>query len=203
MSSVAQVEISSLPFWYANQIAFLLFSILLEKMPGNASARSLKVSFYADHNSEFDIVVCSSTISLASLYTLIHSFLIYILDTQALTAALRTSFIPSIRNKNKRSESLRQDQLFLNLFSSEEIRPMMTSKLIAKTFWMLIDKGENYPVVNAVRLLPHELYSNSILHAGIIACSRTNRPNKVYSWYFVWWQLYKLDPHNSAFLSLW
>lgn len=154
-------------------------------MPGNASARSLKVSFYADHNSEFDIVVCSSTISLASLYTLIHSFLIYILDTQALTAALRTSFIPSIRNKNKRSESLRQDQLFLNLFSSEEIRPMMTSKLIAKTFWMLIDKGENYPVVNAVRLLPHELYSNSILHAGIIACSRTNRPNKVYSWYFV------------------
>ena len=149
-------------------------------MPGCANARSLKVSASAVQNSVFDTVVCSSTTSLASLHTSIHSFFIYVLDTQALTSALRTSFIPSIRNKNKRSESLRQDQLFLNLFSSDDIRPMMTSKLIAKTFWMLIDKGENYPVVNAVRLLPHELYSNSILHAGIIACSRTNRPNKVY-----------------------
>lgn len=96
-----------------------------------------------------------------------------------LSVALRSSFIPSIRNKNKRSESQRQDEVFLTAFNSDEIKPLMTPTIIADTFWSLINRNENYPVIKAVKLLPHELYSNEVLHAGIIAFGRTNRPNKV------------------------
>ena len=98
---------------------------------------------------------------------------------RTLIDVLRSSFIPSIRNKNKRSEAARQDEVFLQAFNGSEMKSSMTSNIIAETFWNLINSGEHYPVIKAVRLIPHELCSNDILHAGIIAFARTNRPIKV------------------------
>lgn len=96
---------------------------------------------------------------------------------EAFVKALRTSFV--LARKNKKSESTRQDKVFVEAFYDPETLPLMTRAVIEETLWSMVEEGENYPVTKVVRLLPHDLCNNSILNAGILAFGRVNKPNKV------------------------
>ena len=91
--------------------------------------------------------------------------------------ALRGSFVATA--KNTRSEARRQAESFLKVFNDPKVNRLITTAVIEETFWTLIDEGETYQITRAVTLLPHDLWSNSILNAGILAFGRANRPLKV------------------------
>ena len=91
--------------------------------------------------------------------------------------ALRSSFV--VTAKNTRSEARRQAESFSKVFNDPKVNRLITTAVIEETFWTMIEGGETYPITRAITLLPPDLWSNSILNAGILAFGRSNRPLKV------------------------
>lgn len=91
--------------------------------------------------------------------------------------ALRSSFV--VTAKNTRSEARRQAESFSKVFNDPKVNRLITTAVIEETFWTMIEEGETYPITRAITLLPPDLWSNSILNAGILAFGRSNRPLKV------------------------